>query len=337
MKAFLFCLVFISTFGTKAQYMITSASNPVAGDIEGYVDIYPTGLSAPASGTNKIWNYSNITFINISSASSSTYVPISSVPNYSLFNGATIGQCYGPYNYDVYKINTSTRDYLGIAATSATNCLVLSNSMTLLKLPFTYGSSYFDTFDYNIAGDILTGSITIVGTGTGTLILPGFTINNVLKVSLTYNQIDIYPTSTFTTNGLQEIFYSSISKFPLFTINTSTIIQSSTSSVDISAKVNNVVALGVGIKESSIDDNFSIFPNPVNTKAISVSFNNKGESTVNLILLNTLGQIVIENSFDNLQTGENKVTLDLKTIPAGIYYLQIKTNDQESTKKLIIE
>lgn len=336
MKAFTLFSFFLLSFGLKSQYIVTSASNPVSGDVESYVNTFSSGLTSPATGTNKTWNYSSITLDN-SSISSSTFVPISSVPNNILFTGATIGSTSGSNSYDVYKINASTREYLGSAAASSSNCTVFSNPMTLLTMPFTYGSSYFDTFGFNINNQASTGSLTIIGNGTGTLILPGITLNNVLKVSGTYNQIYTAPGATITAIGVQEFFYSSISKFPLFTISTSTNTQNSISTTYIDGNVNKLVALGVGINESKFENNFSIYPNPASNKEVSLSFFNYNESTVGITLLNTLGQVIKEYTFKDLNQGQNKVTLDLKTIPVGIYYLQIKTNDQESTKKLIIE
>ncbi|MBA2611235.1 MAG: T9SS type A sorting domain-containing protein [Bacteroidetes bacterium] len=336
MKTILIHLSFLLTLSLNAQYTITSTSNPVPGDIEATVYTYTTGLNQPVTGTNKLWNYSGIS-VNLTSTSSGTYVPISTVPNNNLFPGATIAVDQGFQNYDVYKINSSTRDELGFASPTATNCLVLNNPITLFTLPFAYGSSYYDTFGFNITGETLTGTLTTIADGTGTLVLPGFTLTNVVMVSTNYTEVDVTPTTTITTAGLQHLFYSNVSKFPLFSISTSTNIQNSVSSISTDAYVNKNFSMPVGIKEITDENNFSIYPNPVNKETVFINFTNKENKEISITLLNTLGQVIKENKYENLSSGENKLSLDLKNIPPGIHSLQINSGGIESVKKLVIE
>jgi hypothetical protein len=338
MKTLLVYLALASTLCLKAQFVITATANPVAGDVDASVGTNTAGLTIPVSGTNKLWNYSGLTLMT-NAISSATYVPFSAIPNNNLFPGGTIGLSYVGGYTDVYKVNASVRELVGAAEASTANCLVLSDPIIFLTLPFGYGSGYYDTFGFTDNGDVISGGVSLSGSGTGTLMLPGsITLNNVLKVTMSYTQTETTSSYTSTSKGVQHMFYSSVNKFPLLTISTSTSNNTQTPTVftNIDGSINKNFAVGVGIEEQTSENNFSVFPNPVSAQNVTITFISKSELT-NINLLNTLGQVVKENVYNNLSAGENKISFDLKNIPTGIYYLQIKTGEYEGVKKLVIE
>ncbi len=342
MRTILFYLAVASTLCSKAQFAVTAIANPVAGDVESSVQTFTTGgIIMPISGTNKVWNYSSLS-PDLSTVSSATYVPSSTIPNNNLFPGATIGTVYGPGYYTVLKINSTTRDYLGSAQSTPSNCIAFSNPQTSLKIPFAYGNNYVDTYGYSNANEVYSGTITALADGTGTLVLPGYTLTSVLKVSQQFNDIDLYTvgstTYSFTNIGTQHLFYSAASKFPLLSIYTYTSTQNpgNMTSTFVGAAINSSFVNGVGIEEFSLESSFNIYPNPVKDNHVSVNFTTK-DNAANINLLNTLGQVVKENVYSDLNAGENKINFDLKNISTGIYYLQLRTKEGEVTKKLIIE
>lgn len=335
MKRILFFLGFISTFFLKAQFVITATTNPVAGDVEAYVNTYSTGVTQPVSGTNKLWNYTGLNLI-FQSTSSSTYIPVFAVPNNNLFTGANLGVMYGPNAYEALKINNSSRTDLGGAATTASDCTVFSDPYVYMNLPFSYGSAYADNISYTSSNESLNGIASLSGSGTGTLLIPGYTFNNVLKVTTTINYTYTSGPAVASITLVSNSFYSSASKFALLTIQSSTVTQGSTTTVDIDASVNKTFAFGVGIEEQIGENNFSVFPNPVSAENVTIAFTTKSEVT-NISLVNTLGQLVKEKTYTDLPLGQNNISFDLKDISKGIYYLQIKTGEFESVKKLVVE
>jgi len=335
MKKYLLLLALASFINVRSQFVITSTANPVAGDVESYLDTYTTNLNQPASGTNQLWNYSSLTINYSNPVGSATYVPISSVPNNNLFPGGTLGAYFGGTSYDVYKLNSSTRDILGSAASTASDCMVYSNPVTLLTLPFTYGSGFTDYFSSSFNGTSITGTVSASGNGTGTLVLPGFTFPNTLKMTYTINQVYTYSLGTVTFSGTQDLFYSAASKFPLFTRSLFTSTQGTLVTTSLTGNINKLFA-PVGLTETGNENELSVYPNPVNAKKVTVSLVNKGEA-INVTLLNYLGQSIKETSFTDLQMGENKLEFDLKNIPSGVYFLKVKNGNFESVKKLIIE
>ena len=76
----------------------------------------------------------------------------------------------------------------------------------------------------------------------------------------------------------------------------------------------------------SIENKIRLFPNPVRNW-LNISL----EQPFNYILFNNIGQLIREGK------GEGNVVIDCRTLPQGIYILQIATKTQVSTKKIIVE
>ena len=87
-----------------------------------------------------------------------------------------------------------------------------------------------------------------------------------------------------------------------------------------------------GINTSSLQTGVSIFPNPSNGN-ITVGIGLAKDEHLQLNVMNTLGQTVISQEHE-LQSGDNKLSLDLSTYAKGIYYLQIKTATDVAIKRL---
>ena len=83
----------------------------------------------------------------------------------------------------------------------------------------------------------------------------------------------------------------------------------------------------LGIKETSLTSSFSIFPNPANSKFTAIF----PDDTKFIQISNSLGQVIEKRSVKN-QT-ESVFQISGK----GIYFVQIVTDKETTTKKLIIE
>ncbi len=96
------------------------------------------------------------------------------------------------------------------------------------------------------------------------------------------------------------------------------------------------ITLFVDVNETA-DNNSSaiIFPNPGKDKVQLFIFSNTSTDAI-LKLFDLNGKIISERII-NLSRGNNKNELDTSTLAAGIYYLQIRTNDKLKTFKLVIE
>ncbi|MGZ4059053.1 MAG: SBBP repeat-containing protein, partial [Bacteroidia bacterium] len=89
----------------------------------------------------------------------------------------------------------------------------------------------------------------------------------------------------------------------------------------------------VGIVENSNAIQLNIFPNPTSND-VTLEFNLIKQSTVKINLVNISGQVIYTNELSDF-IGEYKKPISLNENAAGIYYLQIITNDAVINKKII--
>lgn len=93
------------------------------------------------------------------------------------------------------------------------------------------------------------------------------------------------------------------------------------------------MSLGVGLSKISHDINAKIklYPNPANEGFVTVDVPSSNYSKIEV--MNILGAVVASQ---NNTLAEEKVKLDLATLPTGTYFVKVSTGDKSYTEKLII-
>ncbi|MES2691623.1 MAG: T9SS type A sorting domain-containing protein [Bacteroidota bacterium] len=94
-------------------------------------------------------------------------------------------------------------------------------------------------------------------------------------------------------------------------------------------------SLNASVKENDLVDISSIFPNPASSAA-TVNFNLKKSGIVKISMLNVIGQEVSSINAGNLVAGNNSVSLDVNTLSAGVYFVNITVDGVSTTKKLTV-
>ena len=84
------------------------------------------------------------------------------------------------------------------------------------------------------------------------------------------------------------------------------------------------------IKEAKTDMMISVYPNPVGDQ-LTISSNSAISGK--LVIINSVGQSVYENNLNE----ERTKTLDLTGIPTGIYFIQIKNDNDILIQRKIIK
>jgi hypothetical protein len=334
----IYLLLLISIWSSvEAQYTITSASNPVPGDVQDFIDLDSTGLSMGSSGTSQNWNYSSVTSLPVFPVTS-TFVPVSSIPNNFMFPSATIGLDLGGGSYGVLSNTSSKFEYLGYAEPTFTNCWAYSDPLKAYSLPFTYGSTSADTYLLIQSTNTTVGTFTTYGDGTGTLQLPTATIPNVLKLHYTQYESDTTSSgSVYTYSVSLDQFYASVSKFPLLEIQTATL--TATTGTNVSTyyyKYGRIYTfyypLGISNKEKNVGD-LTVFPNPVTNGELFIKSESERPVT-GIEITNVLGQVILNRPLNEMNDTKR---IDLSTLQKGIYFLNIKNAKGMITKKIIIE
>ncbi|MBK7886891.1 MAG: T9SS type A sorting domain-containing protein [Bacteroidetes bacterium] len=86
------------------------------------------------------------------------------------------------------------------------------------------------------------------------------------------------------------------------------------------------------ITETSNINIITIYPNPTNG-LINIKANGLANETCQLVLRNTLGQILNEKVFQATYYS-NETQLDLKAFPIGVYFLTVSSNNIKYTYKV---
>ena len=88
------------------------------------------------------------------------------------------------------------------------------------------------------------------------------------------------------------------------------------------------------ISETKNINQVKIYPNPANSNATLI-FNLINKSKVNLSIINILGEVVSNESYD-MSAGNKYINLNINELNNGIYYANLSINDEIVSKKFII-
>ncbi|WP_066834233.1 T9SS type A sorting domain-containing protein [Rufibacter ruber] len=94
-------------------------------------------------------------------------------------------------------------------------------------------------------------------------------------------------------------------------------------------------SLATGVKESEMAKQLLLYPNPV-TGLLRISLPLPRQKEVELRLLDAQGREVLRES-QAQQTGKFEATLQLKSLPAGVYLLQLVTDQEVISKRIVKE
>lgn len=86
----------------------------------------------------------------------------------------------------------------------------------------------------------------------------------------------------------------------------------------------------MGTSDLNLEDAVSIYPNPV-VEQLNIKLGQK-LTNANVKVFNQMGQIAFEKDFNELKNTES---IDLKSIPAGVYMVYIKSDQGALTKKVV--
>ncbi len=98
---------------------------------------------------------------------------------------------------------------------------------------------------------------------------------------------------------------------------------------------NNSAKITFVIPTQEIDNQWlaKISPNPV-SNILTFNFQNNKTEKVVIQILNELGQVVYTEK-TNIIVGENNMNLNVQSLPSGIYFLKLSTNERLSSQKFV--
>ncbi len=284
------------------------------------------------SGQGITWDLSGLVALDTNTLS---YETPTNHPKATFYPDATVVGINGDAG-EFLDISSFAWQRLGISAPSFAFEVNYSNDPEVfLTFPFYYNKTFNNQFSGLVTSSGVTiprtGTITVTGDGTGTLIMPYGQFNNVLRIKVlevttdTVNQIPV-TIETLTYSWFQEGIHASIASVIQTTIDT------------------NVTSASYFLDESIISSNHSlaqwdspirVSPNPA-IDLIHVDFQLNQASRVQWQILSMEGKTILPTTSEFRQAGRQSIQLDVASIPSGKYILQLMANGKMASKKIVL-
>lgn len=314
----------INSFYTEdgASYAILSSTTP---------------LDQSASGTNVVWNFSDLTPIGSSSDDNSAPIPdeVSQFPNTTNATRNTSIVNLTTTMSNIYSKNISNEVSITGIANDQVTLNFAANNAKLGTFPLNYGYSLTDnlagTYNYDTYSGNLDGTITtsVDAYGTLTLTVNGIALppqtvtrlKSVQNISLDYGFIPNVGTIDQTVYS----YYVSGSISPVFRTSTTHIVVGLLS-IDQTAEQYERYVGNLGIDENVADAGIAIFPNPV--EDVLHIGSTMSQNITGVTISDMSGRVV-------LQSKSNIETLSIGHLQSGMYLATVSTAKGSFTQKIM--
>ncbi|MEI6748754.1 MAG: T9SS type A sorting domain-containing protein [Bacteroidota bacterium] len=337
-------ILLIFTATVSSQVVLTFKDNaPLAGDSVISQEIQFTFPGN--SGSNQIWDFSKIQFINKNRVSNTSEMPAKHPEELSNSN-----LVLNDHGYE-YFLRSSEDNLEELGLVSKEYSFVFSDPMLKMKYPFSYGDKFTD--NYGGVGSYMenrkvevSGKYTVAADGYGTLILPEKILKDAMRLRIEETGVQINPCNSIERKIVRYLWYVPSVRYAVLGFSTSEhtisgqepkILNSGFISEKIYHK-GDITALSQNLNDHDLaETSVVLFPNPFNKK-LSYNYFLRKKMPVSIELMDMAGRSII-NLLDNqiqpegLHSGELDVTnFNLKM---GVYYLRFSFGKKVVISKVV--
>ncbi len=317
-----------------AQPTITSSEgNPQVGEsFEIATGDLQQGMQG-AAGANVTWDFSNLTTVNTQTLE---FVDPAATGQGATFSNSNLAYSIAPGSWDmVYADNT------GFSRAGVINNnfpIVFSNPEQLYFWPATYGDINSDDFEAswtNVYNFVRSGTLYSEVDAYGDLILPGGTIENVLRFKITEDYQDDYTiygiSQTLEYDSEIYIWYKEGVHYPVMSL-----------SYLVAAGQPNIISsfaadVNVGLFDTpQVYNAVEVFPNPT-TSFATLSIDLESTKQVRILVTDILGQAIMQVTNQELAAGEHDFTIDLSTFSKGVYLVKSEIDNTINTQRVVVQ
>lgn len=339
MKKFstLIALALVSSFAV-AQISVTAADMPQVGNSQYYTANDSTGVTPGASGQGATWNYATLTPSGTNFTI--TYGLPNSHPQGSGFPSSTMVEAATNQQYRFMTANTDSVVLDGEKSISNTR-MVYDIKPTLYVFPMTFGYTHSDSVhavypDGFISNVDRIGEYTVEFDGEGSLTTPFATYPNVFRIKT----VGVFFDSSYT--GAAKVNAVTV-RYEWYSVGTTTprmIINLTSVSINGGApqlgKDVWYADNGIGIDNSLSNFKLTVAPSLVEDRT-SVSYTLDGSSTVNISVMNMLGEVVSSVVSENESAGVHSHEFDLSGLAPGMYTVSLEAEGGRQVKKIVVQ
>lgn len=337
-----------------AQPTLTATNfSPVIGDSQLYYIADSNSVLDNTVGANVIFDYSGLQgfgatqtsrFVNPATTTFASDFPLATYSDTT--DGSAVNKRYAQLVGSDSLVNSGL--VLNINSFGVTVVKFDANPEITMKFPFNFGDSFTDVYAgqfTNTGTGISTngnGVVNVVADAWGTLKMPNMAdITSVIRVV----QIDTITTDTIIlpppfppilplrlAGKIISYYKPSLSKFALLSF-----VEGNNAGQTTRTVISQFPLPTVSIKELENEIGLTLFPNPTNNKNATLQFNLTKTQSVEVAILNQLGQKVVTIFSGTLASGSNRFEIDTHKLSKGIYFVNMNINSQLITKKLVVQ
>lgn len=311
----LFTILFISA-GLMAQPVLNSNEMLPPGSSMHFKYIQNlNSIDTSLQGPNQTWNFSGLIQdmtipelnVQIATPAQTPYGALFPTANYAYIESPTTAYRY--FNLSNTKMERVGSYYSGPNT--------FNDPQTEYIFPLQLGVTNMDTWDNTNSS--FGGNYDLVCLGYGTLILPNATYNDVLMVRVDFNEGGIIAIQSY-------FWYDSNSGAILMDF----IKGDGTFILDNGFYIS---ALNVGIQENEIALNLR-YNNPV-LQSLKVNITPNISGDFNYTLINSMGQLSGSGAFNGKALQQNTLEVPMEKLPAGIYFLELRSGSAHETLRVM--
>lgn len=326
------CFTFSALAASAQIPTLTSTTNPQIGD---WQLVYGTdSFNVGSSGAGVTWNFSTLPI----NTTDTTYASACSTSPYcSTFPGTTVyAHTQASTSYLFYNTTTTT---FSIAGEYSTGAIPYSNYEDILRYPFTYNSTYVDSFAATYVSGSSTfnrsGAITVTADGYGTLILPNGTFTNALRIHRSENYSDSMVGFPFGFSYLTDIYtwYVPGIRQALLSQTQLTIVGSGPTP-KTAFFTNQTPSLGASNLQMT-DEAFILYPNPVKDE-LNIEFMMDQPGYVHISISDIIGRNVAIITNGTFNSGKQHFSYPTSSLQKGLYIVKMQTENETVTRKIEI-
>lgn len=327
-RIYLLSMGLLSMGAVHAQITINSTDNfPNIGDNYGFYSIQNPTLNVTNDGANQTWDLSGL---GQGSLMSFAYdIPSAGVDAANYPGANLLEDVDGSENYflkDATEVSFVGNYISGVLRHTYTD------DREILKFPMTYNTQFNETFSGTLTGIVTgqsflrEGTISILGSGYGDLILPYTTVNNALKVTIVTNYSDDFMGTIIANySDTMRFWFSGTNNTYLASVSVATMNGSLTDyRASYLQESDFILSTNSDITEHM---EMSFYPNPANNLITLTHIENVEQLTI----LDMKGVVVQTETV----ISENQ-TVDISNLPKGLYFIQYYSENKVIIKKLIV-
>ena len=288
------------------------------GDVIRMVNCNP-GAGSGSAGANATWDFSGLI---PSGGFSVTTVAANSSTDFITSNLVITL----PNGFKEYMKENNTDSYVDGINDNAKNIVYNYYNLDIAKRPFTFNTTYLDTYRVIVTttSSVGTGYLTKTGDGYGTLKLPTGTFSNVLRIKKTQIETD-------SVGGIESAFTTTVSYLWFDTLHTAPLYRiDSVNGIGGSQVTAMYLAAPTGIKDPIAGDDFRGF---FDNDKLSVAGGFESGSAYHIAVYNIIGTKVFQEPF--IAAGSTQQFVLNTRLRPGIYMIDISKDNEVGTRTIL--